>query len=77
MSTILSEVYFSGAVYSLRKQQAFGDAITGFPAKWRLWNERRNSILMTRYYPDLVVLLIGRAAREIWINQSEALPRCG
>ena len=25
----------------------------GFPAKWRLRNERRNSILMTRHYPDL------------------------
>ena len=24
-----------------------------FPAKWRLRNERRNSILMTRHYPDL------------------------
>ena len=26
---------------------------TGFPAKWRVRNEQRNSILMTRYYPDL------------------------
>ena len=26
---------------------------TGFPAKWRLRNERRNSILNTRHYPDL------------------------
>ena len=26
---------------------------TGFPAKWFLRNERRNSILMTRHYPDL------------------------
>ena len=25
----------------------------GFPAKWRLRNERKNSILMTRHYPDL------------------------
>ena len=33
MSIILSEVYFSGAVYSLSKQSTFGDAITGFPAK--------------------------------------------
>ena len=24
-----------------------------FPAKWRLRNERRNSILITRHYPDL------------------------
>ena len=38
---------------SLRKKPTFGDATTGFPAKWRLRNERRNSILMTRHYPDL------------------------
>ena len=38
---------------SLRKQPTFGDATTGFLAKWRLRNERRNSILMTRHYPDL------------------------
>ena len=30
-----------------------GDVTTGFPAKWCLRNERRNSILMTRDYPDL------------------------
>ena len=38
---------------SLRKQPAFRDATTSFPAKWRLRNERRNSILMTRHYQDL------------------------
>ena len=38
---------------SLRTQPTFGDATPGFPAKWRLRNERRNSILMTRHYPDL------------------------
>ena len=32
---------------SLRKQPTFRDPNTGFPAKWRLRNERRNSILMT------------------------------
>ena len=31
---------------------AFDDASTGFPANWCLRNERRNSILMTRHYPD-------------------------
>ena len=36
-----------------RKQPTFGDATTGFPAKWRLRNERTNSILMSRHYPDL------------------------
>ena len=39
---------------SLRKQLTFGDATTGFPAKWRFRNERGNSILITRHYPDLV-----------------------
>ena len=39
-------------IHSLRKQSTFGDATTGFPAKWRLRNEP-NSILMTRHYPDL------------------------
>ena len=38
---------------SLRQQPTFGDATTSFPAKWRLRIERRNSILMTRHYPDL------------------------
>ena len=38
---------------SLRKQTTFGDATTGFPAKWHLRNERRNSILMTRQHPHL------------------------
>ena len=37
----------------------FRDAITGFIAKWCLWNECRNSVLITCQYPDLVVLLIG------------------
>ena len=47
---------------SLRKQPTFGDATTGFPAKWRLWNEYRNSILMTRHYPDL-------GSASDWLNQ--------
>ena len=38
---------------SLRKHPTFRDASTDFPANWRR-NERRNSILMTRHYPDLV-----------------------
>ena len=36
-----------------RKQTTFCDATNGFPANWRLRNKRRNSILMTRHYPDL------------------------
>ena len=34
---------------SLRKQPTFGNTSAGFPTKWCL----RNSILMTRHYPDL------------------------
>ena len=37
----------------LRKKPTFGDATTGFPAKWRLRNGRRNSILIKCRYPDL------------------------
>ena len=37
---------------SLRKQPTFGDATNGFPAKWRLRNERSNSILMMCHHPD-------------------------
>ena len=49
-----TKVRFPSQVKStLRKQRTFGDATTGFPTKWRLRNERRNSILMTRHYPDL------------------------
>ena len=47
---------------SLRKQPTFNDGNTGFPAKWHLRNERRNSILMARHYPDL-----GRAS--VWLKQ--------
>ena len=35
------------------KQPTFRDAITCLSSKWRLRNKCRNSILMTRYYPDL------------------------
>ena len=38
---------------SLRKQPTFCDSTTDFFAKWRLGNERRNSIPMTRHYPDM------------------------
>ena len=60
--------------FSLRKQSTFGDTTTGFPAKWCLRNERRDSLLMMHYYPYL-----GRASD--WLkfslrhNQSEALMR--
>ena len=37
----------------LRKRTTLRDATNGFPAKWRLRNKCRNSILMTGHYPDL------------------------
>ena len=36
-----------GVILSLRKQLTFRDTTTGFPAKLRLRNDCRNSILMT------------------------------
>ena len=60
---------------SLRKEPTFGDATTGFPAKWRLRNERRNSILMTRHYPIWEVLLIGWIKFPTRHDQSGTLPR--
>ena len=38
---------------SLRKQPTFHNATKGFPVKWRLRNEHRNSVLMMHHYPDL------------------------
>ena len=41
-------------LHSLRKQITFRDATNGFPAKWRLRNERRNSIprgIKSRWIP--------------------------
>ena len=62
---------------SLRTLPIFPDANDSIPAKWRLRNERRNSILMTRHYPDLGMFQISRVARKICFNQSGALPRSG
>ena len=44
---------FSLEYFSLTKQPTFRDVPTGFPAKLRVRNERRNSILKKRHYPDL------------------------
>ena len=38
---------------TLKKLPTFHDATISFCTKWRLRNDRRNSILMTRHYPDL------------------------
>ena len=54
--------YIALSSNSLRKLPTFGDATTCLPAKWRLRNERRNSILMTRHYPDL-------GSASDWLNQ--------
>ena len=55
---------------SLRKQRTLSDTTTGFPAKWRLRNEHRNSILMTRHYLDL-------DSDSDWLNQiSQAARPC-
>jgi len=37
----------------LTKQSTFRDATTGFPRKWLLKNESRNSMLMMHHYLDL------------------------
>ena len=46
---ILLELTYISSTQTFRKQTTFCDATNGFPAKWRLRKERRNSILMTRY----------------------------
>ena len=54
----------------LRKQSTFRDATTGFPAKGRLRNERRNSILSWRVTTRVwILLLIGRAACKILLKR--------
>ena len=39
---------------SLRRQPTFRGVTKGFPSKWRLRNECRNSLLMTCHYPGLL-----------------------
>ena len=53
---------------SLRRQVTFGNAATGFPAKWCLRKECRNSILMTCHYPDL-------GSASDWLNQISHVAR--
>ena len=64
-------------IFRLRRQAIFRDATTRFPRKGRLSNERRNSVLMTFTAQIWVMVQIGRVAREICFNQSEALRRSG
>ena len=53
LAIIKSQILIHTCSFSMRIHLTFGAATTGFPAKWRLRNKRRNSILMTRHYPDL------------------------
>ena len=55
-------ILFGIKFLSLRKQVTFGNATTGFPAKWCLRNKHRNFILITRHYPDL-------GSASDWLNQ--------
>jgi len=74
----LKNMYTKSFLGILRKQQMSREVATWALGKWPLSNERRNSILMTRHYPDL-----GSASDsgcfEIpsRFNQSEATPRSG
>jgi len=63
--------------YSLRKQPTFSDATTGFPAKWRVRNERRNSILMIQHVTTQiwVVHQIGWIKFLMRQDRSEAVTR--
>ena len=63
-----TEGWFSGSIEASQKlarensRLLVTHATTGFSAKWRLRNECRNSILMTRHYPDL-------GSASDWLNQ--------
>ena len=57
---------------NLSKQSTFREVTNGFPAKWRLRDDCRNSLLMTCHYSEL-----GSASDclKICLNQLEALTR--
>ena len=60
-------LYLSLYADSLRKQRTFGNTTTGFPAKWHLRNERRNSINWLRVTTQIwVVLLIAWIKFSRW-----------
>ena len=66
-------VFMKRAKYSPTTQPTYCDATTGFPGKWNLRIKCKNSILMTCYFPDLDIALIGCAVRATCYNQSKAL----
>ena len=61
----LSRIRPAGDNSALRKQSTFGEATSGFLAKWRLRNERRNSVLMTCNYQDL-----GSTSNGFWWDEA-------
>ena len=46
-------VFMKRAKYNPTTQPYIATPPSGFPAKWNLIIERKNSILMTCYFPDL------------------------
>ena len=60
-----------------RKQPTFGDATSTFSMKWRVRNERINSVLMTCHYRDLGSVSDWLEQIPAQHNQSETLPRSG
>ena len=56
--------------YLRRQLPTFCDAATGLPAKWRLRNEHRNSMLMMCHYPNLGSAS-GWSKFPTWHDQSE------
>ena len=55
-------------IEALRKQLTFSDASIGFPSKWRLINEGRDSRLMTLHSQDL-------GSASDWLNQISHVAR--
>ena len=66
-------VFMKHAKYSSTTQPTYCNATTGFPAKWNLRIKCKNSILMTCYFSELDIPLIGCAMRATCDNQSKAL----
>ena len=56
--------------YLRRQLPTFCDAATGLPAKWRLRNEHRNSMLIMCHYPNLGSAS-GWSKFPTWHDQSE------
>ena len=65
-------------IRNLMLKASISDATTGFPAKWRLRNERRNSILTDVSLPRSgVVLLIGYFKFPTWTTNRAHRPDLG